>query len=220
MLFCGGLRSDMQGTKALALEAWCQQQGIAYCRFDYRGHGESDGLFTDGTISSWLADASAIVEKLNQPTVVVGSSLGGWLALMLARAYPQLVCGMVGLAAAPDFTEDLMWQAFSPQQQADLHKNGMITLPSPYGEPLPVTRALIDDGRKHLLLRAPLHLSQPVWLLHGAVDTEVPLAVAQQLVTRLPAGARLTIIPDGDHRLSRPQDLALAQQAIRWVRGR
>jgi pimeloyl-ACP methyl ester carboxylesterase len=163
VLFCGGYTSDMGRTKALVLDRHCRARGRAYTRFDYRGHGASDGRFADGTIGSWLADALAVVDRVTQgPLVVVGSSMGGWIMLLLALARPECVRALVGIAAAPDFSEDLLLANASADQRRQLDEQGYWLQPSAYGdEPYPVTRALIEDGRDHLLLRGPIALRCP-----------------------------------------------------------
>lgn len=221
VVFLPGYRSDMQGAKALETEAFCKATGWACLRLDYSGHGASGGAFTDGTIGIWTADALAVVDRLTEgPLVLVGSSMGGWIALLVALARPDRVAGMIGIAAAPDFTEDLMWQAMLPAERARLEADGVLHVPSDYGENLPITRALIEDGRTRLLLRAPIPLHCPVRLLQGQRDPDVPWETALRLATRLEAtDVRVTLIKDGDHRLSRPQDLALLRGALTELLG-
>ena len=210
VVFLGGYRSDMSGSKALALEAWCRARGRAFLRFDYFGHGESSGDFSQGTIGRWSEDAAAVLDALTAgPQVLVGSSMGGWIMLLLALARPDRVAGLVGVAAAPDFTEDLLANRLAPDQKDVMERDGMVHLASDTGdEPTPVTRALIEDGRRHLVLRRPLPLDLPVRLVHGMKDADVPwrtsLRLAQMLRT---ADVEITLVKDGDHRLSDPQDL-------------
>jgi pimeloyl-ACP methyl ester carboxylesterase len=175
VVFLGGFRSDMGGTKALALEDWARARGRAFVRFDYSGHGESSGDFLDGCIGDWAADARAVLEALTEgPQVLVGSSMGGWIALLLARAQPERIAALVGIAAAPDFTEDSMWAGFDATQRAALERVGYVDLPSDYSdEPYRITRHLIEEGRTSLVLRSPLDLPFPVRLLQGTDDTDV-----------------------------------------------
>ncbi len=211
VVFLPGFRSHMQGDKALHLLRLCTETGQAMLRFDYSGHGASAGRFEDGTIGAWAAEALTVIDRLAQgPLILVGSSMGGWIALLAARARPARVAGLVGIAAAPDFTETLMWQAMAPSERARLMHDGIIHVPSEYSDPLPITRALIEDGRKHLLLHAPIPLCCPVRLLHGQRDPDVPWETSLRLGERISAGdVRIILVKDGDHRLSRPQDLAL-----------
>ncbi len=216
VVFLPGFRSDMTGDKATALAAYCAARGQAMLRFDYFGHGASAGRFEDGTIGRWADDALAVIDQLTEgPLVVVGSSMGGWIALLAARLRPERVVGLVGIAAAPDFTEVLMWQAMSFEQRATLMSSGILNVPSQYGDPYPITRALIEDGRNHLLLQAPIAVDCPVRLLHGQCDPDVPwefaLRIADQVSSR---DVRVILVKDGDHRLSRPQDLTLLRQTI------
>ncbi len=212
VVFLGGLVSDMTGTKAVHLEAWARAQGRAFLRFDYSGHGESSEAFEDGCIGDWAADARAAIEALTDgPQLLVGSSMGGWIALLMARAIPERVAGIVGLAAAPDFTEDSLWADATDAQRADLMETGRYEVPSDYSDtPYVITRRLIEDGRDHLVLRSPLPLPFPVRLLHGTADTDVPVAVALRLMEHADCpDLRLTLIKDADHRLSTPACLEL-----------
>jgi pimeloyl-ACP methyl ester carboxylesterase len=216
LVFLPGLRSDMRGEKATMLAAFCAALGQACLRFDYSGHGASGGRFEDGTIGRWAADAVAAIDALSAgPVLLVGSSMGGWIALLTALARPERVAALVGIAAAPDFTEALVWAGLDSGQRAALMQHGSVTLPSAYGEPMTLTRALVEDGRRHLLLDRPIPLACPVRLLHGQRDAEVPWATALRLSERL-AGAdvQVTLVKDGDHRLSRPADLALLRDVI------
>lgn len=217
IVFMGGFMSDMTGTKALAVEAWARQAGHACLRFDYQGHGQSSGRFEDGTIGSWAEDALAAVSRLTEgPQIIVGSSMGGWIALLTALKLPERVAGLVGIAAAADFTDDLMLNQFSDAQRAQLERDGLLRLPSEYSErPYTITRALIEDGRRHFLLGGPIGLSCPVRLLHGMRDPDVPWQRSPQLAAHLVAeDVRVILVKDGDHRLSRPQDLALLTATI------
>ncbi|MBU8537471.1 alpha/beta hydrolase [Falsiroseomonas tokyonensis] len=216
LVFLPGFRSDMQGSKALALRDHCAATGRAFLRFDYSGHGESAGRFEDGTIGQWAADALAVFDALTTgPQLLVGSSMGGWIGLLLARQRRDRLAGFIGLAPAPDFSELLMWPAFSEAQRAELMQRGVIHLPSQYGEPTPVTRALIEDGRHQSVLSAPLDLPCPVRILQGMADPDVPWQHALRLVEALTGGdVRLHLIKDGDHRLSRPEDLRLLTETV------
>ena len=210
VVFLSGFASDMTGAKGAALEAWAQRRGQALLRFDYSGHGQSSGAFRDGTIGRWTDDALAALDRLTHgPQVLVGSSMGGWIALLAARARPQRVAGLVGIAAAPDFTEDLMWAQMQAETRSRLMTEGVILQPSQYQDaPMEITRTLIEDGRRHLLLRDPIDVRCPVRLLHGMADRDVPWNTSARLAERLRAtDVTLTLIKDGDHRLSRDQDL-------------
>lgn len=220
VVFLGGFRSDKEGTKALYLEEWAQRCGRAFLRFDYSGHGRSSGNFEDGCIGDWFEDARAIIAALTDgPQVLVGSSMGGWIALLLARAMPGKVAGLVTVAAAPDFTEDSMWAGFDTVQRAALARDGRIELPSDYSdEPYVITRRLIEDGRKHLVLRAPLPLPFPVRFLQGTADADVELSVALRLLEHATGeDMRLTLVKGADHRFSDPDCLALIVHAVEEV---
>jgi pimeloyl-ACP methyl ester carboxylesterase len=216
VLFCGGYTSDMTGTKALALESWCRAQGRAYVRFDYSGHGRSDGRFEDGTLGSWAADAVAIVDQVTVgPLVVVGSSMGGWIMLLVALARPERVRALLGIAAAPDFTEDLLLAEATEAQRRDLERQGFWLQPSADGPPSPVTARLIEDGRRHLLLRGPIAIRCPVHLLHGQRDPDVPWDTALRLADRLQSeDVTIELVKSGDHRLSTEADLARITAAL------
>ena len=222
LFWLGGFNSDMEGTKALALDAWAAEQARACVRFDYSGHGLSGGAFIDGTIGRWLEETIAVFERFcTGPQVVIGSSMGGWMALLLARelarggATAATLAGLVLIAPAPDFTERLMWDGFSPEIRREIETKGVWLRPSPYGEPYPITRALIEEGRHHLLLGAAIELGCPVRILQGARDPDVPWQHAFALAERLPSeDVVLTMIQDGDHRLSRPQDIARMLAAV------
>jgi pimeloyl-ACP methyl ester carboxylesterase len=211
VVFLAGFRSDMTGDKATALASFCAGRGQAMLRFDYAGHGSSDGRFEDGTIGRWTDDALAVIDRQTDgPLVLVGSSMGGWIALLAALARPLRVAGLIGIAAAPDFTEALMWEAMTFEERGALMRNGVLDVPSQYGAPYPVTRALIEDGRARLLLNEPIAIDCPVRLLHGQRDPDVPwemaLRIAEQLTSQ---DVQVILVKDGDHRLSRPHDLAL-----------
>ncbi|MGE0755223.1 MAG: alpha/beta fold hydrolase, partial [Alphaproteobacteria bacterium] len=176
VIFMGGFKSDMTGSKALALEAFCQQQGRHFVRFDYTGHGRSSGTFREGNIGRWTQDALDVIDRLGaRQNILTGSSMGGWIMLLAALARPDKTCGLLGIAAAPDFTERLMWQQMTPQQQDAVMKAGEIAYPNCYGdEPYPITRQLIEEGRNQLLLDGPLRIDVPVRLIHGLQDQDVP----------------------------------------------
>lgn len=216
VVFLPGYRSEMTGEKATMLAAFCAARAQALLRFDYSGHGASDGAFEDGTIGAWAADALAVIDALTQgPLVLVGSSMGGWIALLTALARPRRIAGLLGVAAAPDFTETLMWQAMTPEEQARLLRDGVLRVPSPYGEPYAITRGLIEDGRRHLLLGGPMAIDCPVRLLHGQRDPDVPWETALRIAEQVASpDVRITLVKDGDHRLSRPQDLALLRAIL------
>ena len=211
LVFLPGYRSDMTGDKATMLAALCQEQGRAALLFDYSGHGASEGGFTDGTIGRWTADALAVIDALTSgPLVLVGSSMGGWIGLLAALARPERVAAYVGVAAAPDFTERLMWQSMLPEERATLVRDGVLHVPSAYGEPTPITRALIEDGRTRLLLDGPIALACPMRLLHGQADADVPWETALTLAKQVQTDdVQVVLVKDGGHRLSRPGDLAL-----------
>ena len=215
-VFLPGFKSDMTGTKAMLTEAFCAEHGIACLRLDYSGHGASGGAFTDGTIGRWTDDVLVLIDQLTEgPLILVGSSMGGWIALLAALARPERVTGLIGIAAAPDFTEELMWSAMMPDERAHLERDGVLHIPSQYGDPTPVTAALIADGRTRLLLDRPIPLRCPVRLLHGQRDPDVPWQTALRLAERLQSDdVQATLIKDGDHRLSRPSDLALLRRAL------
>ncbi|MGR3492185.1 MAG: alpha/beta fold hydrolase [Shimia sp.] len=214
IVFLGGFASDMTGTKAVHLEAWAKAQGRAFLRFDYSGHGASKGVFTEGSIGEWAADAAAALALTEGPQVLVGSSMGGWIALLLARAQPEKVAGLITIAAAPDFTEDGYWVGFTEAQKAEVMEAGQIAIPSDYGEPYIITRKLIEDGRDNLVLRDPLPLPMPTHFLQGTVDADVPEAWAHRLLAHAEGpDLRLTLVKDADHRFSDPKALKTIENA-------
>jgi pimeloyl-ACP methyl ester carboxylesterase len=217
LFWLGGFKSDMKGTKAEALARFAADKGRGFVRFDYSGHGESPGDFADGTIGRWLDESLAVFTTFCRgPQVVIGSSMGGWLALLLARALrrapttpPASLAGMVLIAPAVDFTEELMWKKFTPAAKRELETSGAWQRPSQYGnEPYPITRRLIEEGRRHLLLGGLIETACPVRILQGVEDPDVPWGHAVELVSRLGQDdVVLSLVKDGDHRLSRPEDL-------------
>jgi len=226
LFWLGGFKSDMKGTKAVALDAWAAAQGRACLRFDYSGHGESGGDFKDGTIGRWLEESLAVyLQFAKGPQVVIGSSMGGWLALLLAARLRELkesapqntsLAGMVLIAPAVDFTEELMWKQFSNAIKREIEDKGVWLRPSDYAEgPYPITRALIEDGRKHLMLGGLIETGCPVHILQGVQDPDVPWRHAVELVSRFARDdVVLTLIKDGDHRLSRPEDIERLISAV------
>jgi pimeloyl-ACP methyl ester carboxylesterase len=223
LFWLGGFKSDMKGTKAEALDRWAAGEGRACLRFDYSGHGESGGAFMDGTISRWLEESVAVYRRFAKgPQVVIGSSMGGWLALLLARRLADLkgaapIAGMVLIAPAVDFTEALMWQQFSDAIKREIEEKGLWMRPSEYGEaPYPITKGLIEDGRNHLLLGGLIETGSPVHILQGVNDPDVPWRHAVELVSRFARDdVVLTLVKDGDHRLSRPEDIERLIAAVR-----
>jgi pimeloyl-ACP methyl ester carboxylesterase len=203
VVFLGGFKSDMAGTKAVFLEKWARDSGRAFLRFDYSGHGESGEAFTDGAIGDWFEDACAAMCLLAGPLVLVGSSMGGWISLLVARQMPERIAGLVTIAAAPDFTEDSMWAGFSDQQKAALETEGQVALPSEYGDPYIITKRLIEEGRDRLVLRDPLPLPFPTRFLQGTADADVDMAVALRLLDHADGpDMRLTLVDGADHRFS------------------
>lgn len=219
IVFLGGFRSDMQGSKAVHLRDWAAAHGRAFLRFDYSGHGASDGVFEEGCIGDWAADARAAIEALTQgPQVLVGSSMGGWISLLMARTIPDRVAGLVTIAAAPDFTERGLWAGFSPDQRESLMRDGRVALPSEYGEPLVLTRRLIEDGRNQLVLNQPLSLPFPARMLQGTADADVPVSWAIDLLDHASGeDLRLTLVKGADHRFSSPDCLDLIVATIEEV---
>src|SRR5437762_5486123 len=211
IVFLGGFRSDMAGTKALFLEDYCRRRGRAYVRFDYFGHGGSSGDLAQGTIGRWREDAVAIIDSLTEgPQILVGSSMGGWIMLLAALARPERIAALIGIAGAPDFTEELLWPRLTPAQREEIIERGTVVLSSDY-DPTGYlyTSALIEDGKRHLLLRAPIPLNMPVRLLHGLADTSVPWQLSLRLADHLTScDVTVTLVKGGDHRLSSERDLA------------
>jgi pimeloyl-ACP methyl ester carboxylesterase len=216
VVFLPGFRSDMTGDKATSLAAFCAERGLAMLRFDYSGHGASSGNFLDGTIGAWAADALAAVDTLTTgKLILVGSSMGGWIALLTALARPDRMAALIGIAAAPDFTQRLMWDAMAPPERAVLERDGVLHVPSQYGDPTPITLALIRDGARHQVLTGRVPIRCPVRLLHGQADPDVPWELALEIARQVETpDVHVTLVKDGDHRLSRPADLALLRQTV------
>ena len=216
LIFFGGFMSDMTGTKAIALEQHAIQKNQAFTRFDYSGHGASDGQFKDGTISRWHRDALAILDEVtNGPQIVIGSSMGGWLSLLCALSRPERIRGLILIAPAPDFTERLMWPNFSAEERESLNTKGYIEQPSDYGDdPYIITKALIEDGRNNLLLSHNIPLDIPIHILHGMQDSDVPWRLSLDLIEALTSNnVTLTLVKSGDHRLSETDDIARLLQS-------
>jgi pimeloyl-ACP methyl ester carboxylesterase len=222
LFWLGGFKSDMKGTKAAALSQWARENGRACTRFDYSGHGESGGDFRAGTIGRWLEESLAVFAAYAEgPQVVIGSSMGGWLALLLLRELRRRseakasAVGLVLIAPAVDFTEVLMWQRFPPKVKNEIETSGVWLRPSEYGEPYPITRRLIEEGRNHLLLGGMIETGCPVRILQGVQDPDVPWNHAVALTSRLAQDdVVLTLVKDGDHRLSRPEDIERLIKAV------
>lgn len=209
VVFLPGFASDMAGSKATALFGFCAAFGQAALLLDYSGHGKSAGAFEDGCIGRWRDDALRVIDSVTSgPLLLVGSSMGGWIGLLIALARPERVTGLIGIAAAPDFTESLIWAGLPEAKREAMQRDGYIEVPSEYGAPMKLTRRLIEDGRTHLLLNAPIPLTIPVRLLQGQRDPDVPWQTALRLSEQLASDdVQVLLIKDGDHRLSRPQDI-------------
>jgi pimeloyl-ACP methyl ester carboxylesterase len=223
VVFLGGFRSDKEGTKAIHLENWAKAAGRAFLRFDYSGHGASSGDFLDGSIGEWAEDAAAVLDGLTQgKQILVGSSMGGWISLLLARKMPEKIAGLVTIAAAPDFTEDAYWDGFDEAQRATLMEVGQIALPSEYSdEPYIITRKLIEDGRTQLVLRDPLSLPFPTRFLQGSADADVDVSVAYRLFAHATGpDMQLRVVKDADHRFSTDDCLEMILHAVEEVSAR
>ncbi len=222
VIFLGGFKSDMEGTKAAHLQDWAQRTGHGFLRFDYSGHGASSGRFEEGAIGDWAQDAMAVLDALTEgPQILVGSSMGGWISLLLCRARRARIAGLVTIAAAPDFTEDSMWANFDADHRQALQRDGQVALPSDYGEPYVITRRLIEEGRENLVLRSDLDLPFPVRFLQGTADEDVDMSVALRLLEHATGpDMRLTLVSGADHRFSDPDCLALIEQAVAEVLAR
>lgn len=220
IVFLGGFKSDMTGTKALHLQDWAARRGRAFLRFDYSGHGDSSGLFEEGAIGDWAEDARHAIETLTEgPQILVGSSMGGWIALLIARSMPHRVAGLVTIAAAPDFTERGFWAGFSEDQRQTVQRDGRIELPSDYADsPYVITRRLIEDGRDHLVLNQPLRLDMPVRMLQGTADADVPMSWALDLLDHADGrDIRLLLVKGADHRFSTPECLRAIERQIEQI---
>ena len=213
IVFLGGFMSDMTGTKAVHLEAWAKAQGRAFLRFDYSGHGQSSGTFTDGTISAWAEDAAAVINAVTSgPQILIGSSMGGWISCLLIRDARVNAVGLLTIAGAPDFTEDGFLADFDADQRATLERDGVVHIASDYGEPYPITKALIEDGRNNLILRDPLPINMPVRLVHGDQDTVVTIDRQLKLIEHIDGpNVRLVLLKGADHSVSTPQGLKLIE---------
>ncbi|MEE9347172.1 MAG: alpha/beta hydrolase [Robiginitomaculum sp.] len=219
-IWCGGLKSNMKGGKALAMDSWARAGGHGFLRFDYFGHGESSGAFTDGTITRWHADTLAVIDRLTTGgQILVGSSMGGWQALLAALARPERIKGLILVAPAPDFTQKLMWPSFSVDIQKQIMEAGIYYEPSPYGDPMEITRLLIESGREHLIMDGPIDFRGPVHILQGMQDEPVPWQFARRLVDLITSEqVEFTLVKDGDHRLSNPADITrLLNSAERMI---
>jgi pimeloyl-ACP methyl ester carboxylesterase len=212
VMFLTGFKSDMEGGKALALETFCKERGHAFTRFDYSGHGESSGTFEDGAIGEWADDAVAVLDHVTEgPQILVGSSMGGWMMLLTALARPERVCGLVGIAAAPDFTRDLIPQALNDHQKAELETTGYCEIPNCYDddEPYRIGKKLLDEGNNHILLDDEIPLEMPVRLIHGLLDEDVPWQTALKIMEKVRSqDVEVQFVKSGDHRLSEPHDIA------------
>ena len=222
IVFCGGYQSDMTGTKAEFLAACARTQGLAYTRFDYSGHGQSGGTIAEGDIGRWAEETLAILDQATTgPQILVGSSLGGWIACLVAKLRPERLAGLIGIAAAPDYTEDLIWTQLRPEQRALLTARGHIEVPSAYGEqPYLITMQMIEAGRQNFVLRERLEIACPVRLLHGQADRDVPWQTSLKLAEILTStNVRVTLVKDAAHRFSREGDLALLKEAVEELLG-
>lgn len=220
VVFFGGFKSDMTGTKAVTLEKYCIEEGQMFVRFDYTGHGQSSGEFKNGTIGQWKKDALAVINKINADKYIfAGSSMGAWISMLCAREMPGKIGGLVGIASAPDFTEKLIWEKLNADQQTELQKNGVYYAPSCYGEePYPIMLNLIEEARDHLLLDNNINLDIPVRLLHGTEDEDVPWEFSTRILQRISSkNAALTLIKGGNHRLSEPAQLNMLCEAVKTL---
>ncbi len=217
VVFLSGFKSDMEGAKALFLESVCREIGHAFIRFDYSGHGKSEGKFEDGTIGQWKNDALKIIDELTEgPLILIGSSMGGWIMLLAALARPERIKALIGIAAAPDFTEDLMWNALDKEQRAELKTTGKVMIADCYGNaPYPITKNLIEEARNHLLLKSPIDITCPVRLLQGMKDEDVPYQTASQIKERLKSNdVEITLVEGATHRMSEPENLELLKSTL------
>lgn len=220
VLFLGGFKSDMMGTKATFLESLCEKRGQVYMRFDYSGHGFSSGNFTEGTIGQWLSDTLAVIDEVTKgPLILVGSSMGGWLMTLATLARPERVHALIGIAAAPDFTEELIWAALTEGQRKDFVRQGIIQTPSQYEDQgFPITLQLIEEGREHLVLPKAINIHCPAHFIHGAADQDVPWMLSRRLARRIKSpNVTLTLIKNGDHRLNTPLALGRLESLLNEV---
>ena len=216
-VFLGGFTSDMTGIKATTLERWCRGRGRAFVRFDYSGHGASSGRFADGTIGRWAQEALDVLDRLTDgPQILVGSSMGAWIMLLAALARPDRIAALLGLACAVDFTEYLLWERLDETLRERLRRERVISLPSAYGEPYIIALNLIEEAKRHRLFDRPeLPITCPVRLIHGMNDADVPWRTSLQVIERLTGSdARLLLVKDGEHTLSREQDLLLLTRTL------
>lgn len=216
IVFLSGFMSDMEGTKAVHLEAWAKETGRAFLRFDYSGHGVSGCEFADGCIGDWAADAQAVIKAVvDGPVILVGSSMGGWISCLVTKAMPDRIAGFVGIAAAPDFTEDGFWASFDEATRDAVMRDGHVLVPSDYAESYTITKRLIEDGRNQLVLRDPLPMAWPVRLVQGTEDEAVTRETALRLLDHIEGpDVRLTFVKGADHRFSEPDCLALIEASI------
>ncbi len=217
VVFLGGFRSDMTGNKARAIDQWCEQRGQSFVRFDYQGHGQSTGEFVDCTIGMWSKDALTVVDELTEgPLILVGSSMGGWIMSLVARARPERIAGLVGIAVAPNFTSEIMWPAMNQESRDRITRDGVLMVPSQYDdEPYPITLKMINDGASHDVLSSPIKIDCPVRLLHGLVDPDVPWEMSLKLANAIAGDdVVVSLIKEGDHRLSKPHELDRMLAAI------
>ncbi|OED34452.1 hypothetical protein AB833_32425 [Chromatiales bacterium (ex Bugula neritina AB1)] len=219
VLFCGGFKSNMGGSKALALELLCRRHEISYTRFDYSGHGISEGEFVDGNIDHWLTDTLTVFDQFcpDKKIILVGSSMGAWIATLAAVKRPSRIAGLITIAAAPDFTERLLLQRLTSKQQQQLHNGENLLVPSEYddGTPYPISLQLIENSRKHCVLTGPIPINAPVRLLHGDADIDVPYELSIELMQAITSSdIQLTLVKNGDHRLSSPEQLALLEKTV------
>lgn len=218
IVFLGGFKSDMNGTKALYLEEFCRAQGYGFVRLDYSGHGQSKGAFEDGNISRWKNDALEVIDSLHLKNILlIGSSMGGWISLRIALERPSLVYGFIGIAAAPDFTDDIWYNRLNDVQRAEILQNGKIAIPNEYDDtPYIITKALIEDGRENFILNTRHDIQVPMIMLQGMRDPDVPWETTSSIKNAFPqADIDVVLIEDGDHRLSRPEDLEILGREIK-----
>lgn len=220
IVFLTGFMSDMEGTKATLLEEICRQDGRAFLRFDYQGHGQSSGNFDDGTITMWAEDSLSAIDHLTEgPQILVGSSMGGWMMLLAARARPERVAGLVGVAAAPDFTVEMLPSGLTSAQLEEIEKNGLVRIPTEYGDlPYTITKAMLESGDDNQVMAEPLDIRVPVRLLHGLKDTSVPWQISLNLQKNLVSDdVVVTLVKNGDHRLSEDADLERLTDTVRGL---